>query len=173
VLLTRWRKVVRVVVHVVHDPATSESEPQAGISGFLSRVGAALRDVAINIYFLIWDITHHVKTSIAMCAADRCYKPCCTSTTRPSLLLDSHNRFSLPTSLFLCEIPTQHCATIVLLFCRIVVIGALELTPGQGEETLAKFVRQLCWRFDCIVPTISTRRRVAICPVAHDVGFND
>jgi len=37
--------------------------------------------------------------------------------------------------------------TLSLLFCRMVLIGTPKLnvlTPGQGEESLAKFMRRLC-----------------------------
>src|SRR6267154_1230445 len=44
------------------------SEPRAGISGFLSRDGTVLRDVAILIYFLY-------NVYVGKCAADRRYKP--------------------------------------------------------------------------------------------------
>jgi hypothetical protein len=83
-------------------------------------------------YHLFLDLEHQVK-HINVCRGPmlQALLYCTYSTpTPPPLLLDSQNRFPLPRAYAYAKL--RH--GIVLLICRIVVIGAPKLTPGQGEE---------------------------------------
>lgn len=152
--------------------ATSESESQAGISEFLSRDSATLGDVAIIVYFLIWK--HHVKhinvcrgpmlQALLFCTVHQHRLPC-SSTHKTG--------FRIPRAYAYAKL--RH--NIVLLICRIVVIGAPKLTR-PGRRTVGQIhaaivpTARYCIR---VVPTIfyHTLRGVELLyvPLAHDVGF--